>query len=334
MLGKLQRLTSLNCSSKYDPAVITTSSGSLSAHSNAPDHAKADLKRQLVTHNVRSSIASFILTQLQISAPAEVEMKTSTQSVPSARHVTQDHGANNATTEPTLPPSAETTQIEPLYLLTQRELEDSFRDMSACFEGKETEQNWIPRDKNVLKLRRLLKGNAPTEFPAVFLAGIRSLMDGVLKVANSLRTTMSTNGCQLVQELARSLGTALDPIVESLLQNFIKMSSATKTITAQHGNLTAEALLSYTTYHVRHSQHVWNACQEKNTAPRIYASGWLKIIVKRQMHNRQHFDHCGGLDLAEKTIKKGLADAHPKVREGMRATFWVFAQGWSEKAEA
>lgn len=246
----------------------------------------------------------------------------------------QDHGVTGATSEHfTPPPSAEATQIDPLNLYTQRELEDSFREMQPCFEGKESEQNWIPRDKNVSKLRRMVKGNAATEYNAVFVAGIRSLMDGILKVANSLRTTMSTNGCQLVQELARSLGAALDPIVELLLQNFIKMSSATKNITAQQGSVTMEVLLSCTTYHLRHSQQVWIACQDKNATTRIYASGWLKVILKRQMQTKQHFDHSGGLDLAEKSIKKGLADANPKVREGMRSAYWTFAPGWSEKAE-
>jgi len=299
--------------------------------SNGPDHAKADLKRQLISHNVRSSIVSHILGQLQISVPVEVDMKASTHSTFS---YAQDHAATTIPVEHVPVSVSESTQIEPLHLHTQRELEDIFRDMTPCFEGRETEQNWIVRDKGVTKIRRLIKGNSPTDFHAIFVAGIKALMDGILKVANSLRTTMCTNGCQVVQELAKSLGAGLDPSVEILLQNFIKMCSATKNITAQHGNLTVEILLTYTTYHLRHSQHIWNATQDKNAAPRTFASGWAKIIIKKQMQNKQHFEHCGGLELAEKSIKKGLADANPKVREGMRSTYWVFNQGWADKAEA
>jgi len=266
--------------------------------------------------------------------PAETDTKASTHFIGPAKNIAQEHGAITGTVEHMPISTGDSTQIEPLHLLTQRELEDIFRDMTPCFEGKETEQNWIIRDKSVTKIRRLIKGNSPTDFHTVFVAGIRSLMDGLLKVANSLRTTMCTNGCQVVQELAKSLGAALDPSVEILLQNFIKMCSATKNITAQQGNLTVEVLLSSTPYHLRHSQHVWNATQDKNVAPRTFASGWAKIIIRKQMQNKQHFEHCGGLELAEKSIKKGLADANPKVREGMRSTYWVFAQGWPDKAEA
>ena len=46
------------------------------------------------------------------------------------------------------------------------------------------------------------------------------------------------------------------------------------------------------------------------------------------------FESSGGLELAEKCLKKGMSDANPKVREGMRATYWVFASVWPDKGEA
>lgn len=206
--------------------------------------------------------------------------------------------------------------------------------MQPCFEGKENEDNWKARDNSVLKLRRLNQGNAPDEHHVVFLGGIKSLLDGILKVANTLRTTMSTNGCEAVQELVRKLGTSMDLMVEILLQNFIKMCSNTKNISAQNGNNTVDVIFSHVTYNVRLLQHTWSACQDKNVQPRTFAAGWLKTIIKRQMHSRSHFEHSGGLDLAEKCMKKGLTDANPKVRESMRATYWTLAKGWPEKGEA
>ena len=206
--------------------------------------------------------------------------------------------------------------------------------MQPCFEGREDESNWKARDNSVLKLRRLLQGNAATDFQAGFVAGIKNILDGILKVPNSLRTTMSTNGCQLVQELARTLGPAIDPMVEILLQNFVKMCSATKNIASQNGNATVDAILSHVSYNVRLMQHIWQACQDKNVQPRSYSSLWLKTVIKRHAHNKQSFDHAGGLDIAEKCIRKGLNDANPKVREGMRGTFWLFAETWPARSEA
>ena len=160
--------------------------------------------------------------------------------------------------------------MDPIYMHSQRELDDTMRDMLPFFEGKETEQNWVPRDKSILKLRRILKGNAPNEFHVVFMAGIKSLVEGIIKVSTSLRTTMATNGCQLVLELAKTLGPALDPHVEMFLQTFIKMSAATKHIAAENGRMTADAIFQNCSYHVRMMQHIWGAAQEKNVQQRKF----------------------------------------------------------------
>ena len=206
--------------------------------------------------------------------------------------------------------------------------------MLPHFEGKETEGNWTPRDKSITKIRRLANGNAPSEFHQQFMAGLKSTIEGILKVANSLRTTMSTNGCQVVQELARTLGPALDPHVEMFLQSFIKMSAATKHIASENAKTTADAIFLNCSYHARMMQHIWNAMQDKNVQTRQCSTEWLRTILKRQANYKQHYESSGGLELAEKCIKKGLDDANPKVKEATRATYWTFAKGWPEKANA
>ncbi|OCL13663.1 hypothetical protein AOQ84DRAFT_385243 [Glonium stellatum] len=296
----------------------------------APEHAKADLKKQLVTYNVRKTIASYIISQLSGSAPPEIDMKASTISIAtsSAESLNPDTGfADSVMSEA---PPAEVVPMDPIYLHTQRELDEIFREMAPHFEGKETEQNWLARDKSTLKLRRITKGNAPSEFHGAFIAGVKSLLDGILKVANSLRTTMSTNGCQLIQELARTLGPAMDPWTEILLQNFIKMCAATKNIAAQNGNTTVDTIFSNVSYSSRILQHVSFASQDKNVQPRIFSSGWLKSLIRK---HKSQIEHSGNLELVEKTLKKGLADANPKVREGSRAAYWTFAQAWPQRGE-
>lgn len=231
------------------------------------------------------------------------------------------------------PPPVETVPMDPLYVHTQRELDDIFRDLTPHFEGKESEQNWMLRDKGVTKLRRLLKGNAPSDFLLPFIGGCRALQDGILKVVNSLRTTMSSNGCQFVQELARTVGPAIDPMVEIFLQNLIKMSAATKHIAAQNGNTTVDVIFQYASYHKRLMEHVWFACQDKNVQPRMFASGWLKTLIQKHSSHKAHFESSGGVDMSEKCLKKGMSDANPKVRENMRTTYWVFSQIWPQRAE-
>lgn len=306
--------------------------------STASDRAKADLNKQLKAYSVRHGIASHILNQIGTNsrpAPAAVQepdadMQASTRSLPTVDHATAF--AETLNSEAARPPPVEAVPMDPIYVHTERELNDVFHDIFPHFEGKETEHNWMPRDKSVLKVRRLLKGNAPADYHTAFMVGIKSLIDGVLKVANSLRTTMSTNGCQLIQELMKTLGPAMDSSVEILLQSFIKMSSATKHIAAENGKHTSDAIFQHCTYNVRLMQHIWSAAQDKNASTRQCAVDWLRTILKRQSGYKQHFASSGGLDLAEKCIKKGLDDANPKVKEGMRAVYWMFAKVWPEKA--
>lgn len=230
-------------------------------------------------------------------------------------------------------PEVRIEQVEPAYVNTQRELEETFQEMHQWFQDKESEANWFKREQSCTKLRRLNAGNAPSDYHDAFLAGIKGLLDGILKAVNSLRTSLSKEGCSVVQEIARTAGPGLDPMVEILLQNLIKLCGGTKKISSQNGNATVDIIISGVTYNHRIMQHIWLACQDKNVQPRTYATGWLKTLLKKEAQHKSHVEHSGGLELIEKCIKKGLADANPGVRENMRSTYWTFAQIWPARAE-
>ncbi|KAF1952309.1 ARM repeat-containing protein [Byssothecium circinans] len=302
----------------------------------APEHAKVNLKKQLIALNVRKTIATYIINHLDDAMPTEVAEPAEIPpppvrpiSIGRAATLQPDTGiADSLNYE--VAPTPEPVSMDALHIYTQRELDDTIRDMAPHFEGRESEHNWLHRDKSVTKLRRITKGNAPTEFHAAFMTGIKSLLDGILKVANSLRTTMSTNGCQLVQELAKTLGPSMDPWVEISLQSFIKMCAATKNIAAQNGSTTVDAIFSNVSYTSRIVQHVSLASQDKNVQPRIFSASWVKTLIRK---HKSSIEHSGGLDMLEKILKKGLTDANPKVREAYRSTYWTFALVWPQKAE-
>ncbi|KAF1811639.1 ARM repeat-containing protein [Eremomyces bilateralis CBS 781.70] len=303
---------------------------------SAPEHAKGDLQKQMNSHGVRKTIVSYISSQFDSAHHApEPELKASTMSLHARaldRKPSDSTLGDSLALEP--PPAVEVVPMDPIYVHTQRDLEDNFRNMLPDFEGRESEHNWIARDKNVTKIRRLAKGNAPSDFHGAFVVGIKSLLDGILKVANSLRTTTSTNGCLVVQELVKLLGPGMDSMTEILLQSFTKMTANTKKISATNGDATADAIFQNVSYNLRLMQHVWSAFQDKNASTRACAPGWLKTLINKHSPHRTHFEHSGGLDLTEKCIKKGLADQNPKVREGTRGVYWIFAKTWPQKAEA
>ncbi|EEU40796.1 uncharacterized protein NECHADRAFT_32798 [Fusarium vanettenii 77-13-4] len=277
---------------------------------SAPGAAKSDLKRQLKNFKVRPAIEQAIVKEL---APAGGRPETPSEAPPPPR-----------------PPE----NLDPLYVNTHRELDDIFKEMAWFFDGKESEQNWMKREDSITKLRRLLVGNAASDFPDIYLAGIRSLLDGIIKTIVSLRTSLCKEGCSLIQELANTFGPAMDPMVELLMQTFVKLSAGTKKISSQLANVTVDTIVSRVSYTPRLMQHIWMACQDKNVAPRTYVTGWVKTILKKEAQHKNHIEHTGGVDLIEKCIKKGLADANPAVREKMRSTFWAFWGVWPARADA
>ncbi|KAJ5516598.1 hypothetical protein N7527_008158 [Penicillium freii] len=222
--------------------------------------------------------------------------------------------------------------LEPFDVASARDVDDLVRDMLPWFEGKESEDNWSKREKNVILFRRLTRGNAPHDFSQTYINAVKTLLDGILKVLNSLRTTMSSNGSLLIQDIARTCGPRIDSMVEIIMQNLLKLCSALKKIAAQNGNATVEVVIQNVSFSIRLLQHVSFAAQDKNVGVRLFAAGWLKVLIIRQAHHKSAVEHGGGLDLIEKSITKGLGDANPGVREATRSTFWTFYGVWPERA--
>ncbi|PFH56497.1 hypothetical protein XA68_16416 [Ophiocordyceps unilateralis] len=297
----------------------------------APNGAKSDLKRQLKNFKVRPAIEQAIVKTLgpigRPDTPSEAAPPSRTNLAASVSSLMSERAAT-----PVADVQAEA--IEPMYVNTHRELEDLFRDMICHFDGKETEQNWMKREQAMGTLRKLTAGNAPADFPDTFLAGLRNMLDGIIKATNSLRTSLSKEGCGLVQDMAVTLGPAMDPMVELLMQTFVKLSAGTKKISSQLANVTVDTIIARVTYTGRLMQHIWGACQDKNVQPRMYTTGWLKTLLKKEAHHKSHVEHTGGVDLMEKCIKKGLGDANPGVREKMRSTYWAFWAVWPARADA
>lgn len=105
-------------------------------------------------------------------------------------------------------------KLDPIYVESARDVDQIFTEMLPYFEGKEAESNWMHREQSALKIRRITRGNAPEDFLPHYTAGIKHLLDGLVKGCTSLRTTLSTSTCHCVQDISRQLKQGLDPMVE------------------------------------------------------------------------------------------------------------------------
>ncbi|KAJ8101179.1 clasp N terminal-domain-containing protein [Lipomyces tetrasporus] len=229
-------------------------------------------------------------------------------------------------------PATSTENLKPTFVASSRDLEHLMEDLIPAFDGKETEANWAQRQKNIVALREILRGNAYADHAITFITCLRSLSEGITKAVSSLRTTLSVHGCKLIMDLATITKNGIDPFVDGFLQSLVKLSSSTKKMAAQSANVTITVLLAYTSFQPRVAGMVSSACRDKNAQTRLYAAGWLQLTLIAHQAHKTIMESFNCAELFETCIKSGLADANPNVREALRPTYWEFQSIWPQRA--
>lgn len=205
------------------------------------------------------------------------------------------------------------------------------------FNGKETEFNWVSREKSILKLRSIMRGNARIIAEDILLVALRDSAEGICKSINSLRTTLSTNGCQLVKEIAIILGNSVDSLMDLFTPHLLKLCSATKHIALNNANMALCALFANCSFNARLFTKISVASQEKNILPRSYSGLWLQILILRFHKNLMTASSHGsstGLDICSKVCMKLLGDPNPNVRQVGKDTFWCYFEKFPKHGEA
>ncbi|KAK9468522.1 clasp N terminal-domain-containing protein [Lipomyces arxii] len=222
--------------------------------------------------------------------------------------------------------------LKTYHVTSADDLESYMDSLATVFEGKESEFNWEQRQRNIVLLRELTRGNAVTEHIVVFITCLKGQVDGINKSASSLRTTLSAHGCKLIMDLAVMVGAAIDPFVDSFLQSLIKLSSSTKKIAAQNAHAAVVVLLAHTSFQSRIASLVAAACRDKNAQTRLYGCSWLQLLLAVHQNRKTVMEGFNCVELFEGSIKHCLTDANPKVRETIRPTFWEFVNIWPSRA--
>ncbi|KAF9534422.1 clasp N terminal-domain-containing protein [Crepidotus variabilis] len=334
------------------------------------DTARADLKKELTKKSVRKAIVDDVLAKLlnkastsslpsyegpengdplarkeyvppslalqgrrAVSGQASSSMpRTVSQS--SVKDISRPASrAAAATPPPQTPGASEITEITPVYIASSRDLENEFAGMHKCFEGRESEFNWLPRDNAIQRVRGMLKGDVHNRFTEPFLASLKDFIQLSLKTLLSLRTTVATNTCNLYLEMTVALGHSLEPHCEVLFTNLLKMSGLTKKITAQLSQACVTGLITRTSPQPRIViPLLWTTLQEKTVQSRAYAVAHLKHYIETHgLRLKNTMETLGHIDTLEKSVKKTLADPNPAVRETARVMFWVFEGVWPDR---
>lgn len=210
------------------------------------------------------------------------------------------------------------TSIASIDVYDQSQLYRITSEMLPCFDNKESEKNWLLREKCILKLRSLLRGNAFKEFPQDTLVSIKELADPICKGLLSLRTTLSVNSCQLVKEMTYIFGEDFDSLSELFFPTLMKLCAATKHLTTTNAHVVVCAILAKCSFHSRISQRIIAAASDKSVNTRSYSAFWLQILLIRFCDTEISKSI---FDIMDRVLSKLLSDPSSLVRQAAKECY-------------
>ncbi|WVQ85520.1 hypothetical protein IAT38_007685 [Cryptococcus sp. DSM 104549] len=295
---------------------------------STPPAARSELKKLLLARNVRKTIADNIIARV-------IGGESSGRSTPAVGAETpKDDPIRSGAATPAL--SAASDDVEIVYIASGHDLTNELTAMLPFFEGKETEQNWAPREKSIVRIRGMIKGQAHVKYHDAFVAGLKNgMMEGAAKTVMSLRTTVATQSCLLLKELPECLGGAFDNFVEYLLPILGKMAGFTKKLIAERSQAAVTAIIVHTHVHPRtFITHISAGIHDKNIQTRSFSTNHLKTFLDiHAQHVKHQVDSTAGLlDMLDAAIRKALADVNPGVRDMARQAYWTFNITWPQRA--
>lgn len=176
--------------------------------------AKGDLKKEMIKLDVNKKVQEAVLAAVLGGGPASSSTAASAATSPGPQADTvsvSDDGQQEPPRARRRPPSPETlaanlpasafpsdpsavhtpavsaADIPPVYIATARDLHAEFQPMKAGFEGRETEHNWVMRDRSVTRLRGMVKADVKGRCGDEFLTELKGVVEGVLKTVSARR---------------------------------------------------------------------------------------------------------------------------------------------------
>ncbi|KAJ1928156.1 suppressor of tub2 mutation [Tieghemiomyces parasiticus] len=227
-----------------------------------------------------------------------------------------------------------TPEVAPVRILSSKFLDQEVAAMLPGFAGKEGEDNWMQREKAIIRLRAMVKGGNLDEYAGPFLHHLKVLTDGILKALHSLRTTLQLATTHLLIDLSVVLRARLDPLAELLLHNLLKLCGLTKKLSSQAGYQSACVLVRYASYQPRLFGLLVTALSDKNVSLRTSAIGIVRVLLESHAFPESGERTTDALALLNKALKLALVDATPKVREAAREVYWLYWAGHPTAADA
>ncbi|KAJ2303083.1 suppressor of tub2 mutation, partial [Coemansia sp. RSA 2705] len=225
---------------------------------------------------------------------------------------------------PFIPSQDVPVDVKPFNVPSKQSLAAEFTRTIGFFAGRETEDNWVQRERAIGLYRGIVWGNAATELRDALVSQLKEHIHSILHAVSSLRTSLSGFAMGLCDDIAARLGPhgggLFDPIVDALF----KQCAQTKKIGAQRASKSLTAAYQAFPLRTKGLEQLRLRISEKSAVLRLAVVTACTGIV------RSHGAHIDPSDRRNADLfaplieiaKTGLTDAQPSVREPARELFW------------
>ncbi|KAJ1768486.1 suppressor of tub2 mutation [Coemansia sp. D1744] len=214
--------------------------------------------------------------------------------------------------------------VKPFNVPSKQSLAAEFSRTIGFFAGRETEDNWVQRERAVGLYRGIVWGNAALEFRDVLVSQLKEHIHQIMQAVGSLRTSLSSFAMGLCDDIALRIGPHAGTLFDAIVDALLKQCSQTKKIGAQRAS--KSLTIAYQSFPLRAKslEQLRLRITEKSAVLRLavvmVCTGIVRshgpFIDPSDRRNTEIFVHLTDV------VKAGLTDAQPSVREPSRELFW------------
>ncbi|KAJ2803306.1 suppressor of tub2 mutation, partial [Coemansia furcata] len=227
--------------------------------------------------------------------------------------------------EPFVPSKVVPNGVRVHNVPSKQSLASEFLHTIDAFGGRESEDNWVQRERAIGLYRGIVWGNAAIEFGDDLVGCLKDNMLDVFKVVNSLRTSLSASAMCLCEDIAMRLGPHASPLFDAIVDALIIQCAQTKKISAQRAAKSMEVVFHYFPLRAKAVDVLRVRMQDKSAILRQAVVTTCISILRSHGYQMGTVDRrfADVLAYMSEVVSIGVVDAQPLVRETARELFWA-----------
>ncbi|KAJ1953552.1 suppressor of tub2 mutation [Linderina pennispora] len=308
-----------------------------SGGSSQYQHNLASLHSQVGVHGLGTSPASAHSAMSSSSATSISKPSPGyLSSLGQQRHSAGSRASNSLTKRPSMvriteqfvPSRNVPADVKPRNMASAQMLGREMSEVMPFFDGRESEANWVQRERAVVLFRAIIWGNSAIEFCSELVAMFREHIHEIVKAVNSLRTSLSGHGMRLCEDIAMRLGPHASPLFDPIVGALLKQCAQTKKIAAQAAASAMAVVFQHFPLRAKAIETLRYYIADKSPVLRLAVVTTCTCVLRSHATVLQHSpgDRRSTEVFAHISVvaKQGVMDAQPSVREPSRELFWEF----------